>query len=142
MFCRFCFCCLFLSYCMKWRCQRRTSQLAKTQKVHQTWSRIFVQDDQRSDDARHPSTEGKQEHNEHGPAPAVDDGERREKDGEDDAEEGHKEIICLDYSAKISVYGLNVNNRLRLWPVDSTRYLSLQRSLTMSLAALYEIPQI
>ena len=103
---------------------------------------VLVQYDQRADDARHPSGAGEDEDDEHGAAPAVDDGQRRENDGEDDAENGHKEIIYLDYSAKISVYGLNVNNRLRLWPVDSTRYLSLQRSLTMSLAALYEIPQI
>ena len=99
---------------MKWRCQRKTSQLAKIQKVHQTWSRIFVQDDQCADDARHPSGAGEDEDDEDGPAPAVDDGQRREKDGEEDTKYGHKEIICLDYSAKISVYGLNVNNRLRL----------------------------
>lgn len=103
---------------------------------------VLVEDDQRGDDARHPSSAGEDKDDEDGSAPAVDDGQRRKNDGEDDAENGHKEIIYLDYSAKISVYGLNVNNRLRLWPVDSTRYLSLQRSLTMSLAALYEIPQI
>lgn len=75
---------------------------------------VFVQDDQCADNARHPPAKGKQEHNEHRPAPAVDNGQRREENGEKDAEEGHRGIICLDYSAKISVYGLNVNNRLRL----------------------------
>ena len=57
---------------------------------------------------------GEDEDDEHGPASAVDDGEGREDDGEEDTKYGHKEIICLDYSAKISGYGLNVNNRLRL----------------------------
>ena len=75
---------------------------------------VFVQDDQCADNARHPPATGEDKHNEYRPAPAVDDGQRREKDGEEDAKYGHKEIICLDYSAKISVYGLNVNNRLRL----------------------------
>ena len=75
---------------------------------------VLVEDDQRADDARHPSGAGEDEDDEDGPAPAVDDGQRREKYGEEDTKYGHKEIICLDYSAKISVYGLNVNNRLRL----------------------------
>ena len=75
---------------------------------------VLVQYNQCADDARHPPGAGKDEDDEHGPAASVDDGERREKDGEEDAEYGHKEIICLDYSAKISVYGLKVNNRLRL----------------------------
>ena len=48
----------------------------------------------------------------------------------------------IDYSANMSVYGLNKNSLFRLWPVDSTRYLSLHSSLTMSFAALYETPQI
>ena len=47
-----------------------------------------------------------------------------------------------NYSMNISVYGLNENNLLRLCPVDSTRKPSLHSSLTMSFAALYEIPQI
>ena len=107
MLCRFCFSsyCLFLSYCMKWRFQRKTSQLAKIQKVHQTWSRIFVQDDQRSDDARHPSAEGKQEHNEHGPAPAVDDGQRREDDGENDAENGHRGLFLKGFQCPTELVG-------------------------------------
>ena len=74
----------------------------------------LVEDDECGDDARHPPCQGKQKDNKHRPAAPVDDGEGREEDGEEDAEKGHKEIICLDYSAKISVYGLNVNNRLRL----------------------------
>ena len=86
----------------------------KYKKIRQTRSFVLVEDDQRADDARHPSGAGEHEDDEHGPAPAVDDGKGREKDGEEDAKYGHKEIICLDYSAKISVYGLNVNNRLRL----------------------------
>lgn len=79
--------------------------MAKIQKVHQTWSRIFVQDDQRSDDARHPSAEGKQEHNEHGPAPAVDDGQRREKDGEEDAEYGHGGLFFEGFQCAAELVG-------------------------------------
>lgn len=47
---------------------------------------VFVQYHQCGDDAGHPPAEGEQEHNEHRPAPPVDDGEGREKDGEKDAD--------------------------------------------------------
>ena len=50
---------------------------------------VLVQDDQCADNARYPPAEGKEEHNDHRPAPAVDNGQRREKDGEEDAKEGH-----------------------------------------------------
>ena len=50
---------------------------------------IFVEDDECGDDARHPPATGEDKHNEYRPAPAVDDGQRREEDGQEDAEEGH-----------------------------------------------------
>ncbi len=65
----------------------------KYKKIRQTRSFVLVEDDQCADDARHPSDAGEDEDDEHGPAPAVDDGQRREKDGEEDAEEGHKRVI-------------------------------------------------
>lgn len=107
MLCRFCFSsyCLFLSCCIKWRCQRKTSQSAKIQKVHQTWSRIFVQDDQRGDDSRHPSGAGEDEDNEHGPAPAVDDGQWREDDGKDDAENGHSGLFFEGFQCAAELVG-------------------------------------
>ena len=107
MFCRVCFSsyCLFLSYCMKWRFQRKTSQSAKIQKVRQTWSRIFVQDDQRGDDSRHPSGAGEDEDDEHRPAPPVDDGQRREDDGQDDAEEGHSGLFFEGFQCAAELVG-------------------------------------
>ena len=50
---------------------------------------VLIEDDQCADDARHPSAEGEDEDYEDGPAPAVDDGEGREEDGEEDTEYGH-----------------------------------------------------
>lgn len=47
---------------------------------------VLVEDDQCADNARHPSCAGENEDYEDGPAPAVDDGQRREEDGEDDAD--------------------------------------------------------
>ena len=90
---------------MKWRCQRRTSQLAKIQKVHQTWSRIFVQDDQCGDDSRHPSGAGEDEDNEHRPAPPVVHGQRREDDGQDDAEEGHSGLFFEGFQCAAELIG-------------------------------------
>ena len=56
---------------------------------------VFVQDDQCADNARHPPAEGEDKDNEHRPAPAVDNGQRREKDGEEDAEEGHDNLLFI-----------------------------------------------
>ena len=50
---------------------------------------VFVEDDQCADNARHPPATGEDKDNQHGPAPAVDNGQRREEDGEEDAKEGH-----------------------------------------------------
>ena len=61
----------------------------KYKKIRQTRSFVLVEDDQCGDDARHPSCAGEDEDDEDGPAALVDDGEGREDDGEDDAEEGH-----------------------------------------------------
>ena len=61
----------------------------KYKKIHQTRSFVLVEDDQCADDPWHPSCAGEDEDDEHGPAAPVDDGEGREDDGEDDAEEGH-----------------------------------------------------
>ncbi len=58
---------------------------------------VLVEDDQSADDARHPSAEGEDEDDEHGPAPAVDDGEGREEDGEEDAEYGHSGFVFLNW---------------------------------------------
>ena len=54
---------------------------------------VFIEDDQCADNARHPAAKGKQKHNEHRPTPAVDNGQRREENGEEDAEEGHMRVI-------------------------------------------------
>ena len=107
MLCRFCFSsyCLFLSCCIKWRCQRKTSQSAKIQKVHQTWSRIFVQDDQCGDDSRHPPATGEDKHNEYRPAPTVVHGQRREDDGQDDAEEGHSGLFFEGFQCAAELVG-------------------------------------
>ena len=67
----------------------------KYKKIRQTRSFVLVEDDQCADNARHPSGAGEDEDDEHGAAPAVDDGERREKDGEEDAEEGHSGYMDL-----------------------------------------------
>ena len=54
---------------------------------------VFVEYNQCADNARHPPAKGEQEHNEHRPAPAVNNGQRREENGEEDAEEGHRAIF-------------------------------------------------
>ena len=51
---------------------------------------VFVEDDQCAYNPRHPPATGEDKHNEYRPAPAVVHGQRREDDGEDDAEEGHR----------------------------------------------------
>lgn len=51
---------------------------------------VFVEYNQCADNARHPPAEGEQEHNEHRPTPAVNNGEGWEEDSEEDAEERHK----------------------------------------------------
>ena len=58
-------------------------------------SSVFVEDDQCADNARHPPAAGEDKDNQHGPAPAVDNGQRREKDSEEDAEEGHRNMFLL-----------------------------------------------
>ena len=50
---------------------------------------VLVEDDQSGDDAGHPAGAGEDENDKYRPAPAVNDGQRREDDGEEDAEEGH-----------------------------------------------------
>ena len=60
-----------------------------------SWESVLVEDDECGDDARHPSNAGKEENNEHRPAPAVDDGEGRENDGEEDTEEGHGDFVLI-----------------------------------------------
>ena len=54
---------------------------------------VFVEDDQCADNARNPPATGEDKDNQHRPAPAVDNGQRREKDGEEDAKKGHKKVI-------------------------------------------------
>lgn len=56
-------------------------------------SLVLIQDNQCADNPRHPPAEGEQEHNEHRPAPAVNNGQRREENGEEDAKEGHRVIF-------------------------------------------------
>ena len=66
---------------------------------------VFVQDDQCADNARHPSGAGEDEDDEHGAAPAVDDGERREKDGEEDAEYGHGGLFFEGFQCAAELVG-------------------------------------
>ena len=68
----------------------------KYKKIRQTRSFVLVEDDQRANNARHPSGAGEDEDDEDGPAPAVDDGQRREKDGEEDTEYGHGDFGFLN----------------------------------------------
>ena len=50
---------------------------------------ILVKDDQCGDGAGHPSGAGEEENDEHRTAPTVKHRQRREENGEKDAEEGH-----------------------------------------------------
>ena len=54
---------------------------------------VFIEDDQCADNARHPPATGEDKDNEHRPAPAVDNSERWEENGEEDAEERHMRVI-------------------------------------------------
>ena len=77
----------------------------KYKKIRQTRSLVLVEDDQRGDDARHPSGAGEDEDDEHGPAPAVDDGQRREKDGEEDTEYGHGGLFFEGFQCAAELVG-------------------------------------
>ena len=77
----------------------------KYKKIRQTRSLVLVQYDQRADDARHPSCAGEDEDDEHGSAPAVDDGERREKDGEEDTEYGHGGLFFEGFQCAAELVG-------------------------------------
>ena len=50
---------------------------------------VLVEDDQGGDDAGHPAGAGEDENDKYRPAPPVKHRQRREDNGEDDAEEGH-----------------------------------------------------
>ena len=77
----------------------------KYKKIRQTRSFVLVEDDQRADDARHPSGAGEDEDDEHGPASAVDDGQRREKDGEEDTEYGHGGLFFEGFQCAAELVG-------------------------------------
>ena len=66
---------------------------------------VLVEDDQRANNARHPSGAGEDEDDEHGTAPAVDDGERREKDGEEDTEYGHGGLFFEGFQCAAELVG-------------------------------------
>jgi len=68
-------------------------------------SLVLVQYDQCADDPRHPSCAGEDEDDEDGPAPAVDDGQRREKDGEEDAEYGHGGLFFEGFQCAAELVG-------------------------------------
>ena len=77
----------------------------KYKKIRQTRSFVLVQYDQCADDARHPSGAGEDEDDEHGPAPAVDDGQRREKDGEEDTKYGHGGLFFEGFQCAAELVG-------------------------------------
>ena len=77
----------------------------KYKKIRQTRSFVLVEDDQRADDARHPSAEGEDKDDEDGPASAVDDGQRREKDGEEDAKYGHGGLFFEGFQCAAELVG-------------------------------------
>ena len=77
----------------------------KYKKIRQTRSLVLVQYNQCADDARHPSSAGEDEDDEHGPASSVDDGQRREKDGEEDAEYGHGGLFFEGFQCAAELIG-------------------------------------
>ena len=56
-------------------------QGTKIQNFRQSRSIVLIEDNQRGDDARHPSAEREQKHNEHRSAAAVEHRQGREDDG-------------------------------------------------------------
>ncbi len=66
---------------------------------------VLVEDDQCANNARHPSSAGEDEDDEHGAAPAVDDGQRWEKYGEEDAEYGHGGLFFEGFQCAAELIG-------------------------------------
>ena len=66
---------------------------------------VLVQYDQRANNAWHPSSAGEDEDYEDGPAPAVDDSQGREKDGEEDAEYGHGGLFFEGFQCAAELIG-------------------------------------
>ena len=66
---------------------------------------VFVEDDQCGDDARHPSCHGEQKYNKHRSTTSVDDGERREEDGEEDAKDGHDGLFFEGFQCAAELVG-------------------------------------
>ena len=77
----------------------------KYKKIRQTRSLVLVEDNQCGNDTRHPSCAGEDEDDEDGPAAAIDDGEGREDDGEDDAEEGHDGLFFEGFQRAAELVG-------------------------------------
>ena len=77
----------------------------KYKKIRQTRSLVLVQYDECADDARHPSCAGEDEDDKHGPASAVDDGQRREKDGEEDTTYGHGGLFFEGFQCAAELVG-------------------------------------
>ena len=59
---------------------------------------VLVEDDEGGDDAGHPAACSQQKHDENAAAPAVEDGQGREQDGEDDLKHGHASKIAESHA--------------------------------------------
>ena len=66
---------------------------------------VFIKDDQCANDAGHPPATGEDKDNQHRPAPTVDNGQRREEDGEEDAEEGHSGLFFEGFQCAAELVG-------------------------------------